>query len=80
MGFYSPVLGDIYGVLFLTCFMLLLIGTIVYDLRQNENPHDYKGLSMLSVSACLSLGLIIVIARKIPNNWSKQSTSFTIPI
>ena len=51
----------------------------VYNIRDKEH-RDYKGVSIMLFLACVSFGLIIVIARKVSNDWSTPTQVTFLPV
>jgi hypothetical protein len=79
MGIYFPVLNGIISIILLLIFIVTFIYLSINDIRKKEN-HDYKGDAIMISLACVSLGLIIVIARKVSNDWSTPTKVTFLPI
>ena len=79
MGFYFPVLNGIISIIVLLIFIVIFIYLSINDIRKKEN-HDYKSDAIMISLACVSLGLIIVIARKISSDWSKPTQITFFPV
>ena len=79
MGIYFPVLNGIIGIIILLIFIVAFITMSVYNIRDKEH-RDYKGVSTMLFLACVSFGLIIVIARKIANDWSTPTQISLLPV
>ena len=79
MGIYFPVLNGIYGIIILLIFIAIFTYLSITEIRKKEN-RDYKGVSTMLFLVCVSIVLIVVIARKVSNEWSTPTQVTFLPI